>query len=91
MRGLYITALLAADFLLAGHCILRTLHIMVSAIAVAPDDEPQRWPPLLGDIREATPVLEACFSSVFSSFLFPICSAADVCPVGSGDSALLLR
>ncbi|KAI9767481.1 MAG: hypothetical protein M1840_005710, partial [Geoglossum simile] len=53
MREFYIRAWLTVDFLLTGHCILRTLHSAASAFAVALGDEPRRWPPLLGDIREA--------------------------------------
>jgi hypothetical protein len=79
MRELYIRAWLTVDFLLTGHCILRALHSMVSAFAVALGDEPRRWPPLLGDIREAYSLRR------FRRHVFLRCSpatrlATNVCP-----------
>jgi hypothetical protein len=79
MRELYIRAWLAVDYLLTGHCILRTLHSMASAFAVALGDEPRRWPPLLGDIREAYS-LRRFWRHVFPQCSSAIHSATNVCP-----------
>lgn len=53
MRELLIRAWLPIDYLVGSVCILKYQHSLVSAIAVALGDKPERWPPLLGDIRDA--------------------------------------
>jgi hypothetical protein len=53
MRELLIRAWLPMDHFFGSVCVFTYQHSLVSAIAVAFGDKPQRWPPLLGDIREA--------------------------------------
>lgn len=53
LRELFIRAWLPLDTLFVVWCQHRYLHSFVSAIAVTLGDEPSRWPPLYGDVREA--------------------------------------
>ena len=53
MREILIRAWLPLHFLFEVYCQHQYWHCLVSVIAVALGDEPRRWPPLYGDIRDA--------------------------------------
>ena len=53
MHELFIRAWLPLSFFFTAWCRHQYLHSLVSASAVAVGDEPRRWPPLYGDIRDA--------------------------------------
>jgi hypothetical protein len=53
MHELLVRAWLPLPALFTVWCRHQYLHSLVSVIAVALGDEPRRWPPLYGDVREA--------------------------------------
>jgi hypothetical protein len=74
LHELFVRSWLPFSFFFTAWCRHQYLHSFVSASAVALGDEPRRWPPLYGDIRDAYSIRQF-WGYVSTFFEFPPISA----------------